>query len=213
MAWLLLRGMRQDGSPLGRAWRWVMGCYLAQLMLWPYPLGYRAMAVLLPGACIWCWRGWSTFRGRAKPLLSALVVVFLAGNLVTNIHLSRREAAGLSQKGHLDELREVAAWLLRHAFASTQTAVGGEVPVFHLHHYTGRQFQEYIPASDARYAFSATPPPAQSSQPDLWLLTTSPTEAQPHQAEGRAAARTAFRSSRGHYEVYEAASKPRVPPP
>lgn len=139
---MVMMGAWRDASPSGRSAAILALVYLAELVLWPFPLGHRAVYLLLPVMIVWGWQGWRTviarYPGTAR--LRPILGLWLLLNLLVNLTLSIREQRSYNVSRQLEELRETAIWLNQHVPVELPVAISAEVPLTHLHVFSGRQF-------------------------------------------------------------------------
>jgi len=120
----------------------VSGIYLAELIIWPFPLGYRVLLPLLPVLLYWIWHGYLTLGKRwfTSKQLTRLALCVLSLNLLLNGFLAVRLQKSYAQPEKLADTRELAQWLTNHAAPASRIAIDDQIPLTHLHCYTGRLF-------------------------------------------------------------------------
>jgi len=118
----------------------ILGVYLAELIIWPFPLGYRVLLPLLPVLLYWVWHGYLTLSQRWLTLrqVNTVAICLLTLNLLLNGMLAVRLQKGYAQSGKLADTRELAGWITRHTSPNSRIAIESTLPLTHLHFYTGR---------------------------------------------------------------------------
>jgi hypothetical protein len=120
----------------------VLGVYLAELIIWPFPLGYRVLLPLLPVLLYWIWRGYLTISQRWLTVrqVNTVATCLLTLNLLLNGMLAVRLQKGYAQPEKLADTKELAKWITRHTSAHSRIAIDDKTPLTHLHYFTGRRF-------------------------------------------------------------------------
>jgi hypothetical protein len=169
LALLVALGCRATWSRLNLFFLLVLAVYLAELIIWPFPLGSRVLFPLLPVLIWWGWAGYLAVGGRwfTTRQLTGLALVFLSLNLVLNTLLAMRLVPYLKYQDKTADARQLADWITSQTPADARLGLDPNLPQTHLHYWTGRLFI----GGDAGHA--------PWSRPEVrldYLLTTTPLE-------------------------------------
>lgn len=143
LALVLLAGAGCWQSREGRTRFWLsfLAVYVAELVLWPFPLGNRVVFVLLPMLLVWAWQGYASLGKRYWPRrCTQLALAVMLLNLAVNAAVLVRQQRGFEQTEAWQELRETADWLNAQVPPDALVAVTSRVPVTLLWSWTGRKF-------------------------------------------------------------------------
>jgi len=171
-----------------------IGLYLLELIVWPFPLGYRVLLPLLPVFLAWIWAGYMTVGSKwlPAPKLTRLAAVMLVGNLLLNGVLAVRLEREYAYPEKLTEIKEMADWVTKNTSVSNRIAIDAIVPQTHLHFMTQRLFiggdAGYMPW--LRPELSVEYLIAGADEEELWL-------------KPEMKARQIFQTSGGKFRVYQ----------
>jgi len=117
----------------------VMGVYLLQLVLWPFPMGSRAAIFLIPWWVGWVWRGWLSLGwvARHPKIAVRLPATILTLIAATNLPLARM---GVSPKFGQEsaDIATVGNWIRDNVPASEIVGFDRGVSGFDLYHAADR---------------------------------------------------------------------------
>ncbi len=174
----------------------LLGLYLLELIVWPFPLGYRVLLPLLPVFLYWVWSGYVTVGGKwlSPSRLAVLASVMLIGNLLLNLALAVRLEREYAYPEKLADTKEVGEWITKNTTAANRIAIDAIVPQTHLHFMTQRLFI----GGDAGYM------PWLRSELSVEYLIAGAVEEKLHLTP-EMNARQIFQSSHGQFRIYKLA--------
>lgn len=131
--------------------KWPAGAvflYLLQVGIWPFPLGGRAALVLLPWVVVWAFSGLRVLSEshrlatlRLPTMMTGLLSLALATNAVVNVHVIRSNIHDRRENSQADPFLQLANWTRTNIPTNAAILVVGNIPRFHLHSASGRQFK------------------------------------------------------------------------
>ena len=124
-------------SPDDRPLQAAVGGYLLEVILWPYPLGFRVLLPVLPLVIVWGIRGaglWPATWWRWCGMIGmSYLGLCLAGNLAAAPNTRRT----LDQSQEMAEAEATGAWMAKTIPASARVASHFDLPLLHLHRFSG----------------------------------------------------------------------------
>jgi hypothetical protein len=173
--WLFMaccvRGFWRSQGIVDRLSGVIVGSFLVEVALWPFPIGERAVFTVLPFVLLWTWRGMQAFiENRPTMKWPAWATAALVGvSAVGNVLMLPDKSVEWNQHNQLPELTEVALWTRDHTPAQAIVAASWGHPVLHFHHYSNRKVvQDEL---DQRWEQVVRPPSKDEFMPDYLLCS------------------------------------------
>ena len=124
--------------------------YVVQILVWPYPLGYRVFLVLTPLLVIWYFNGAAAVPGIGGRVCRWAGIVGLAVTLVINLALSLEARRWFDQKDVIADAEATGRWIQGHVPGGARLGSNFyQYPLFQIYNRSRHPFRRVDSVSAA----------------------------------------------------------------